>query len=148
MRAAVAIVITVALLAGCASIGRPGGSHYAKKNGLYVEHSKVSTFCLVPRLRGVIHRAERHFNAPVVVTSGYRNPIRNWRNGGARRSYHKRCMAADIFAPGVAKSDLIAYMMRQREVGGLGCDTGRKFIHIDVRPRPPGARGPVTFDGC
>ena len=145
MRQIIAFIAILGIVAGCATFVR---SSYEKKFGVYVEHDQVSTFCLVPGLRAVIAGAERHFNAPVVVTSGYRNPIRNWFQGGADDSFHKRCMAADIFVPGVAKSALIAYMMRDPGVGGLGCYPGRKFIHIDVRDRPRGYTRPVTFEGC
>ncbi|MEX0861113.1 MAG: D-Ala-D-Ala carboxypeptidase family metallohydrolase [Cucumibacter sp.] len=145
MRAIIAFIAIIGLIAGCATFG---GVRYDKKFGIYVENSRVSTFCLVPELRAVIRQAERHFNAPVVVSSGYRNPFRNWRNGGADGSFHKKCMAADIFVPGVSKAALIDYMMRETSVGGLGCYPGRKFIHIDVRDRPRGASRPITFSGC
>jgi uncharacterized protein YcbK (DUF882 family) len=61
---------------------------------------------------------------------------------------HMRCMAADIFIPGVSKQKLIAYAMRNWRVGGLGCYPGRNFIHIDVRERPRGWTRPVTISGC
>jgi uncharacterized protein YcbK (DUF882 family) len=57
-------------------------------------------------------------------------------------------MAADIFIPGVPKSQLIAYAMRTRSVGGLGCYPQKQFIHVDVRARPRGWNHPVTFSGC
>jgi uncharacterized protein YcbK (DUF882 family) len=136
------------LLAGCASFGGAGGGSYLRKSGVYVENSSVRTWCLSPKLRVVISRAERHFNRPVVLTSGYRNPVRNWRNGGASDSYHMKCLAADVFVPGDSKATLIAYMRNEDAVGGLGCYPGRKFIHIDVRDRPRGQRGPITFNGC
>ncbi|HUV32436.1 MAG TPA: D-Ala-D-Ala carboxypeptidase family metallohydrolase [Devosiaceae bacterium] len=149
MRAIIAFIAISGLVYGCASFGGfSGGAHYQKKHGVYVENAKVSTLCLVPRLRHVIAAAERHFNAPVVVSSGYRNPIKNWRNGGARHSLHKKCQAADVFVPGVPKPTLIAYMMQDGLVGGVGCYPGRKFIHIDVRERPRGNTRPVTFSGC
>ena len=59
-----------------------------------------------------------------------------------------KCMAADIFIPGVDKSRLIAYAYRNPLIGGLGCYPGRTFIHIDVRQRPRGWNRPVTFSGC
>ena len=68
--------------------------------------------------------------------------------GGVDSSYHMKCMAADFYIPGVPKSELIAYAMRQDSVGGLGCYPGRSFIHVDVRDRPRGWSRPVTFSGC
>ena len=57
-------------------------------------------------------------------------------------------MAADFFIPGVSKRSLIAFAMRNKAVGGLGCYPGRDFIHVDVRDRPRGWSKPVTFSGC
>ena len=59
-----------------------------------------------------------------------------------------RCMAVDFFIPGVSKGALVAFAMRNQQVGGLGCYPGRGFIHVDVRDRPRGWRKPVTFSGC
>lgn len=113
-----------------------------------MEHKKVNTFCLLPKLRYVLWKAELRFGRPVVVTSGFRNPIHNYMVGGAWGSYHQKCMAADIFIPGVSKSKLIAFMRTQSQVGGLGCYPGRKFIHVDIRGRPNGYKRPVQFKGC
>lgn len=144
-----AAVISCALLAGCASLGGfDAARNYDKKYGLHVEHSKVNTFCLLPKLRYVLWKAEMRFGRPVVVTSGFRNPIHNYMVGGAWGSYHQKCMAADIFIPGVSKSKLIAFMRSQSQVGGMGCYPGRKFIHVDVRRRPAGYKHPVQFKGC
>lgn len=145
MRHVISFFMIAVLVAGCASFGNLA---YKKKAGLYVEHDGVETFCLGPRLRMTLGRAERHFRKPVVVTSGYRTPWHNAKVNGASSSYHMKCMAADIFIPGVSKSRLIAFMKNDRGVGGLGCYPGRKFIHVDVRDRPSGYRGPVTFSGC
>ena len=88
---------------------------------------------------------EGHFGKKVVMNSGYRTPAHNAEVGGAEDSYHKKCMAADFFIPGVPKSQLIAYARRCRWSAASGCYPGRDFIHIDVRSRPWGAKGPVTF---
>ena len=115
---------------------------------MYVAHSEVNTFCLAPKLRFAIAAIEGRFGRKVVVNSGYRDPQHNNDVGGADNSYHMKCMAADIFIPGVSKRNLIAVAYRERLVGGLGCYPGRQFIHIDVRDRPRGWSHPVTFSGC
>jgi uncharacterized protein YcbK (DUF882 family) len=107
----------------------------------------VNTLCLAPQLRFAIAAIEGRFGRKVVVSSGYRDPSHNADVGGADDSYHMKCMAADIFIPGVSKSSLIAVAYRERLVGGLGCYPGRQFIHIDVRNRPRGWNKPVTW-GC
>jgi uncharacterized protein YcbK (DUF882 family) len=115
---------------------------------MYVAHSKVNTICLSPKLRFAISAIERKFGRQVVVSSGFRDPWYNDDVGGADNSYHTKCMAADIFIPGVSKRSLIAAAYREGLVGGLGCYPGRTFIHIDVRDRPRGWKKPVTFSGC
>lgn len=142
------------VLTGCAPMAlfADGSSSayapYRTSLGVHVASSKVSTLCLVPTLRLAIWDIEGHFGKKVVMNSGYRTPWHNHDVGGAEASYHTKCMAADIFIPGVPKSKLIAYAKTVGLIGGLGCYPGRDFIHIDVRGRPPGYRGPVTFAGC
>jgi len=149
MRVFFALLLSLTVLAGCSSFGGfSGGTNYQKKYGLYVEHSKIQTFCLLPKLRFILWKAEMHFKRAPVVSSGYRNPFHNWKVGGAWGSYHQKCMAADIFIPGVPKSQLISFLRNTGEVGGLGCYPGRKFVHVDIRSRPRGYRHPVQFKGC
>lgn len=138
----------VALLAGCATSPRNLYAPYKQNFGMYVAHDEVNTFCLSPKLRFAIAAIEGRYGRKVVVNSGYRDPNHNADVGGADNSYHMKCMAADIFIPGVSKSSLIATAYRERLVGGLGCYSGRQFIHIDVRDRPRGWTKPVTFSGC
>ena len=121
---------------------------YKQNLGIYVSHDSVNTLCLSPRLRMAIAAFESHFGRRIVMNSGFRDPFYNGRVGGADNSYHMKCMAADFFIPGVPKSQLIAFAMRERTVGGLGCYPGKQFIHIDVRDRPRGWNRPVTFSGC
>lgn len=126
----------------------PAYQGYGSSFGVYVASNQVNTLCLSPALRFAIWDIEGHFGRKVIMNSGYRTPWHNNDVGGARDSYHMKCMAADFFIPGVPKPALIAYAKRVDLIGGLGCYPGRKFIHIDVRNRPPGYRGPVTFRGC
>ncbi len=141
----VAALALIALVAACATAPRDLYAGYKQAWGLYIAHDNVNTFCLLPQLRWLISDFENHFRRKVVVTSGFRDPAYNGKVGGADGSYHMKCMAADIFIPGVAKRDMIAYAMRNSKVGGLGCYHGRNFIHVDVRDRPRGWNRPVTF---
>lgn len=136
-------------LSGCFTFG--GGDAYKGYRtsfGTYVASSSVNAFCLSPKLRLALLAFETRFGRKIVMTSGYRDPIHNAISGGTDNSYHMKCMAADFFIPGVDKSKLIAFALRENLVGGLGCYPGRNFIHIDVRDRPRGWRRPVTFSGC
>ena len=148
MRLVLLALACVSLLAGCATAPRNLSAPYQTSFGMYVAHSEVNTFCLAPQLRFAIAAIEGRFGRKVVVNSGYRDPQHNNDVGGADNSYHMKCMAADIFIPGVSKRSLIAVAYRERLVGGLGCYPGRQFIHIDVRNRPRGWSQPVTFSGC
>lgn len=146
----VAAVCLTALLSGCfgASGNLDAYRGYAKSHGMYVANGGVDTSCMTPKLKTAIGQIERHFGRKVVVSSGFRNVFHNARVGGADNSFHTRCMAADIFIPGVPKGRLVAYVHRVERVGGLGCYPGRQFIHVDVRERPRGWKKPVTFSGC
>ena len=148
MRLILAALACAAILAGCATAPRNLYAPYKTSFGMYVASSEVNTFCLAPKLRFAIGALEARFSRKVVVSSGYRDPFHNGKAGGADDSYHMKCMAADIFIPGVNKRDLIAAAYRESLVGGLGCYPGRTFIHIDVRDRPRGWKHPVTFSGC
>jgi zinc D-Ala-D-Ala carboxypeptidase len=148
MRLILVALASVALLAGCAIAPKNLYAPYKQNFGTYVANSEVDTFCLAPKLRFAIAAIEGKFGRKVVVSSGYRNPFHNAKVGGADDSYHTKCMAADIFIPGVSKKSLISAAYREGLVGGLGCYPGRQFIHIDVRDRPRGWNRPVTFSGC
>ncbi|MBU1173861.1 MAG: DUF882 domain-containing protein [Alphaproteobacteria bacterium] len=153
-RLAAALLASAMALSGCvpmALFASGGGKDYAGYKsswGTYVASSTVNTICMTPTLRLALLDFEGRFGKKVVLNSGYRSPNHNDVVGGADDSYHVKCMAADFFIPGVPKSELIAHARRSSLVGGLGCYPDRNFIHIDVRSRPAGARGPVTFSGC
>jgi len=154
MRLLSVIVMMSLLLSACApmamfaSASGPGYAGLQSNFGTLVTSSNVDTFCLSPKLRLAIWDFEGYFGKKVVMSSGYRSPSHNAAVGGAESSLHMRCMAADFYIPGVDKSRLIAYAMNNGLVGGLGCYPGQRFIHVDVRDRPRGANGPVTFSGC
>ncbi len=143
-------VCAAALLSGClpfAFFASAGNAYngYQQSWGTYVAHKNVNAFCISPKLRVALMEFEGHFGRKIVMSSGYRDPFYNSKVGGSDGSYHMKCMAADFFIPGVSKQKLIAYAVRNGNVGGLGCYPGREFIHIDVRDRPRGWRQPVTF---
>ncbi|MEQ1769868.1 MAG: D-Ala-D-Ala carboxypeptidase family metallohydrolase [Devosia sp.] len=147
----IALALFCALaLSGCwfGGVDRNLYKGYGTSFGTYVASSSVNAFCLTPRLRLLILKFESYFGGKIVMSSGYRDPSHNASVGGVDNSFHMKCMAADIFIPGVDKRKLIAFAMREPLVGGLGCYPGRSFIHVDVRARPNGWRKPVTFSGC
>lgn len=148
IRVLIALVLASAL-SGCFSMNAGDAYRgYGTSNGLYVANGGVDTSCISPKLRSALSQIERHFGRKAVLSSGFRDVEHNARVGGVDNSFHTKCMAADIFIPGVPKGRLIAYTMKVDRVGGLGCYPGRTFIHVDVRNRPRGWTRPVTFNGC
>lgn len=148
MRRLLTGLVCLLTLSACAISPANLYAGYQLDFGTYVANSGVSTFCFLPSLRLAIWSIESHFGRHVVVTSGYRNPWHNADVGGKEDSYHMKCMAADIFIPGVDKGRLIDFAYNDPLVGGMGCYPGQGFVHIDVRQRPPGWAHPVTFSGC
>ena len=154
MRSIALILACTLALTGCmpmAMFANSNGASYSGKGnsfGTFVSSREVNAFCIPPKLRFLIWDFEGHFGKKVIMNSGYRDDQHNSSAGGQDNSYHKKCMAADFYIPGIDKSQLIAYAMRNDGVGGLGCYPGRSFIHIDVRDRPRGYSRPVTFSGC
>ncbi len=151
MKKLIVALSSLVLLGGClpmAIFASGGYDGYGQNFGTYVASRDVNAFCISPKLRLAIWEFEGNFGKKIVMNSGYRDPFHNAKNGGASDSYHMKCMAADFFIPGVPKERLIAFARSTGVVGGLGCYPGKSFIHIDVRDRPRGSRGPVTFSGC
>jgi len=151
MRHFLSAIACAVLLSGCLPMAMfADGNSSAYKGyrsdwGTYVASKEVNAFCISPKLRFVIWEFEGRFGKKVIMNSGYRDAHHNGRAGGADNSYHMKCMAADFFIPGVSKAELIAFAMRLDSVGGLGCYPNKGFIHVDVRDRPRGHRGPVRF---
>lgn len=149
--AALGVVFALAACVPMAMFANGSGSGYKGLRsdwGTYVSSNTVNAFCLSPKLRFLIWEFEGHFGKKVVMQSGYRDNNHNTAAGGTENSFHKKCMAADFYIPGVDKGQLIQLAMRTSGVGGLGCYPGRNFIHVDVRDRPRGYNRPVTFSGC
>lgn len=154
LRSIAAIAFCALTLAACmpmAMFASSSGSAYSGKRndwGTIVASRDVNALCITPKLRFLLWEFEGKFGRKVIMHSGYRDNQHNSAAGGADNSYHKKCMAADFYIPGVDKRDLINFAMRTEGVGGLGCYPGRPFIHVDVRDRPRGYNRPVTFSGC
>lgn len=86
---------------------------------------RVDIACLKPELVAIMRRAGDKFGATPVITSGQRSR-------GRAGSYHRRCMAADFFVPGVARADLARYLRSLPDAGGVGTYCHTKSVHIDI----------------
>ncbi len=96
---------------------------------------------LSSRLISILYQVEKRFGRKVIVVSGCRSRSHNRRIGGARESFHLRCMAADILVPGVRKITLYRYLASHPARGGLGTYCRSAFVHVDVGPRREWAWG-------
>ena len=85
---------------------------------------------LVPAALDALQAARGTLSAPVVVASGYRDPLHNARVGGAPRSAHKEGHAFDIALAGHDKDRLVA-ALRLQGFRGFGL-TYRSFVHADM----------------
>ena len=89
---------------------------------------------VAPRLVMVLETIRAHFNAPVVIHSGYRTPQYNAKVDGVAHSQHCYGMAADISVKGQTPSAVAAYARQlMPDWGGVGIYAKKGFTHIDVR---------------
>lgn len=82
-------------------------------------------------LIAALETIRNHFNAPVIINSGYRTPSWNAKVGGTPNSYHCKGMAADIVVKGHSSQEVAKYADSIMEQGGIIRYTN--FVHVDVR---------------
>lgn len=97
-------------------------------NGLWLQTAKVKTGCFKPELLQVLKTIEKHYDKPIIVTSGLRDLKRN----RAKQSLHTRCEAADIQISGVSKWELAEYLRSMPGRGGVGTYCHTESVHIDI----------------
>jgi uncharacterized protein YcbK (DUF882 family) len=87
------------------------------------------------KLIRLLRKIEGHFGRKVLISSGCRSKARNRKVGGARRSFHLKCMAADIKVPGVPKRLLARFVRKLDGRGGIGTYCRNSIVHVDVGPK-------------
>lgn len=90
---------------------------------------------LKPGLVRLLIKVQLHFGQPLHIISGCRSKKHNKRVGGARRSQHLHCNAADFQIPGVSKNKLAAFLRRMPERGGVGVYCRSSYVHLDIGPK-------------
>ena len=85
----------------------------------------VDIACLKPELMALVRKAGDRFGTTPIITSGQRYR-------GRLGSYHRKCMAADFYVPGVPRADLARYLRSLPEAGGVGTYCHTKSVHIDI----------------
>lgn len=108
--------------------------------GLVSPHFKAKEFqcedkseylLIATELIETLEKIRNHFNAPIIINSGYRTPSWNSKVKGASNSYHCKGMAADIVVKGHSSKEVAKYANEIMEQGGVIKYTN--FTHIDVR---------------
>lgn len=85
---------------------------------------------LVNDLMYKLDRARELFGAPLIITSGYRDPEHNAAIGGVKDSAHTKGMAVDIRC---ADNDMQKKLIWALCVAGFRrVEAGTKHIHVDV----------------
>lgn len=92
---------------------------------------KSEYLLIATELIEMLETIRNHFNAPVIISSGYRTPSWNSKVNGASNSYHCKGMAADIVVKGHSSREVAKYADSIMEQGGVIRYTN--FTHIDVR---------------
>ena len=101
-------------------------------NGLIVQTETVETGCFKPDLLQILKGVESRFGRKLIVTSGHRSLAHNVAVGGATRSHHLTCEAADIQVPGVSKWELASYLRSVPGRGGVGTYCHTESVHVDT----------------
>ena len=72
---------------------------------------------------------------PLVITSGFRCPYQNAKDGGASDSLHMEGAACDLYTPGMSRAmvDEIAYCAQQVGLGTLKYYSNL-FVHVQTYP--------------
>lgn len=92
---------------------------------------KTKEFLWAPELLEILETIRNHFDAAVIINSGYRTPSWNTKVNGSPNSYHCKGMAADIVVKGHSSKDVAKYADSIMKQGGVIKYTN--FTHIDVR---------------
>lgn len=104
------------------------------------EHFKAKEFqckdgteglLIATELLETLEKIRNHFNAPVIINSGYRTPSWNSKVNGSANSYHCKGMAADIVVKGHSSGDVAKYADSIMKQGGVIRYTN--FVHVDIR---------------
>ena len=121
----------------------PGGptlkglaNHKIQSDSKKRKKAKRSSFRgLNPRLVKLLHHVESHFGHRVHITSGCRSKKHNRRVGGARKSLHLSCKAADVRVASISITRLKRFLRTLPGHGGIGTYCNKSIVHIDVGPR-------------
>lgn len=84
-----------------------------------------------PKLVAVLERMRQRCGKPIIITSAYRCPSHNLKEGGVANSQHVLGQAADILVPNGITQDAFIELAEQCGADGIGSYSWG--IHVDVR---------------
>ncbi|MEM7301716.1 MAG: D-Ala-D-Ala carboxypeptidase family metallohydrolase [Pseudomonadota bacterium] len=122
------VMVAIAIgVSACASF--PSLNPFSKGRVVY----KATSWCLPWGIKRTLRKVASKYG-DVVVYSTYRSPWYNRKVGGAKKSYHKKCRAAD-FKVRAPRRSVWRYLRRQRTVGGISYYRRTGHFHIDNGPK-------------
>ena len=88
-----------------------------------------------PALLAKLEAISKQFGRPLVITSGYRDPQRNERVGGASGSQHLTGLAVDVSTGGLSQQQVLQLLeiASRNGIVGIGVYTNGS-VHFDIRP--------------
>lgn len=122
----ICLLMATFVLSACASFGPRVPYPHAEV------HYEDTKWCLPRRLKRVLQDTAHQFG-DVRVTSTKRWWWENRRKGGARKSWHRKCKAADFRVRGDPAA-VVRFLKSHPGVGGYKYYFGGHY-HIDVGPR-------------
>jgi len=110
-------------------------AEFACKDGTPVPDDKID---IVRQLAQNLQILRDYLESPIKINSGYRTEAYNKRIGGASRSQHVQCTAADIVVMGFTPKyvqDSIEKLITEGKMAEGGMGRYQTFTHYDVRGR-------------
>ena len=88
-----------------------------------------------PELLNIVREVAKKFGRKLTITSGYRDPGKNRKAGGAQRSQHMLGKAVDISGRGMSNADKLELIEIASKEGirGIGVYDSSGAIHLDIR---------------
>lgn len=112
--------------------------HVGQLNYFMRDHHVGKSRLMDKRLYDLLHTLHARLDTDrrIHILSGYRttatnNQLRERLPGVARKSYHIKGRAADIYIPGV-RTDIIQKEARKLKLGGVGYYITGGFVHVDT----------------
>lgn len=82
-----------------------------------------------------LDRAREYFGSPIIITSGYRDPLKNEEAGGVKDSAHEHGMAVDIRCADIELQKKLVWALAC--AGFKRCGVYDRHIHVDIDSSKP-----------